>query len=213
MKNEQQEKIEKQSIKDSKQTERKPALNPEEVKKRLNKKSLIIIGVIIVMTGAAGFLLKDAIFKKAPKQIYEVVIMVRSQNSDDPTEDARSSLKAGDVLLAHTEGHSWSKTERISYLILRMNLTEEQAAKLTQSKEKEIKFEDLPAEEQVRIEEEKKRAEEAGEEYIEEPQTETVLARQYRIKMEEFEGFKPADLLAGQPYQNTIYDWGIVEKK
>jgi len=212
MEKEKLEKIKEQVSQKPKPTEQKANLSQTGKKRLLNKKILIIIGIIIVMAGAT-VLFRDAIFKKAPKQIYEVAIMVRSQRSNDPNEDARSSLKAGDVLLVQAEGHSWSQTEKISYLILKMNLTEEQASKLTQPKEKEVKFKDLSEEEQERIEEEKKRAEEEGREYMEEPRTETILARQYRIKMEKFEGFKPADLLSGQPFEDEIFTWSIVEKK
>ena len=180
----------------------------------LSKKNLIIIGVVALVF-VVGALLKTYVFKSAPKQIYEVAIMVRSQKNSDPSEDRKTSLKRGDVLVTQKDGHNWSKTESISYLILRMNLTEEQAQKLTQAKTREISEKELSDEERGRIEEEKQRAKDEDREYHEEPRQETLIAREYYIDMTEFDeqGFKAVDLISGQPFQEEVFDWGIVERK
>lgn len=178
------------------------------------KKKNVILGLIGLVIIAGGAYFYPKIFKKAPKTIYEAAIMVRSQQASDPAEDARSSLKAGDALVIQKDGHKWSNTEKISYLILKMNLTENQKQKLTQAKEKEIKFKDLPQEEQDRINEDKKRAKEAGEEYMEEPRRETLIAREYYIDLiKHFPDFSAVDLLNGQPYLDEVYDWGVVNRK
>ena len=160
--------------------------------------------------------IKNKIFKPAPKRVYEVAIMMRSQNNSDPEEDARTSLKKGDVLVTQKEGHSWSKTEKVSYLILKMNLSEEQAQKLTQAKTKEIKEKDLSQEEQARIAEEKKRAKDEEREYMPELREETLIAREYFIDFKEDEALinlKANDLINGQPLMDRVFDWGIVERK
>jgi hypothetical protein len=111
------------------------------------------------------------------------------------------------------EGHDWSRAEKTSYLILRMNLTQEQSQLLLQAKTREIPFDDLSEDQKQMLEEEKKRAEEEGVEYVSELQKETLIAREYRIDMSEFDDFKAVDLLNGQPFENEVYGWGIVERK
>jgi len=183
--------------------------------KNLPRKKAIIIGIILLAVIGLAVILRLTIFKPAEKRIYQVAVMVRSQNNKDPIEDRKTSLKAGDVLSVQDADHKWSKTESISYLILKMELTEEQKQKLTQSEEREIPAEEMSEEELRRIEEEKQRANEEGREYEPEPRTEVLRAREYYIDLskKDFEGFEAMDLYNGQPFQEKAYDWGIVEKK
>ncbi len=181
--------------------------------KNLFTKRIVIIAIVLIVIATTGVILRKTVFKPAPKKIYEVAVMVRSQENPNKAEDMRTSLKVGDALVIQKDGHNWSRIEKISYLILKMNLTEEQKAKLTQGEEREISEDELSQEEMDRIAEEKKRAEENDEKYMEEPRTETIRARQYHIDMEIFEGFKANDLLNKQPYYGEVYDWGIVDKK
>lgn len=192
----------------------------EKLKKVFNKiknqpKKIIFFLVCLILLVSASAYFSKSIFKSNPKLNYEVAIAVRDQFSSDPAEDAKSSLKTGDVLVIQDDGHDWSKTEEISYLIIKMNLTEGQKQKLTAPDEREIEFDELSAEEQQRINDEKKRAKEAGEEYREEPRKETLRVRAYGIDMKNFtdKGFKSLDLLSSQPFRNEVYDWGIVIKK
>ncbi len=181
---------------------------------KLKTKKGLTTALTVILVIAAGVFVKIKYFKPAPKKVYEVAVMVRSQHASDPAEDARTSLKKGDVVVVQPEGHSWSRTEKISYLILKMKLSEEEKAKLTQPEEREIKFKELPAEEQKRIEEEKKRAKAEGREYTPEPRRETLRARAYRINLEKyFPNLKPINLLKGQPYLDKVYGWEIVKKK
>jgi len=189
----------------------------KEAQTKNNKKTFAIIGILLLIVIAFSFfLLKDKIFKKDPKYIYEVAVMMRSQNNSDPEEDVRTSLKKGDVLVVQKEGHNWSKTEKVSYLILKMELSEAEASKLTKSKTREIPEKELSEEERERIKEEEKRAKKAGEKYVPELREETLVAREYRINMkesEELKDLKANDLIKGQPLKDIIFDWKIVEKK
>jgi predicted RNA binding protein with dsRBD fold (UPF0201 family) len=111
-------------------------------------------------------------------------------------------------------GHEWSRTEFVSNLILKMSLTEKQAAKLTMPIERsmtehEIETElshyhqgsrEMSEEELTRIREELERRRIA------------LSARQYRIKMQKFPDFKSNMLINGQPYDGIVYDWKLVEK-
>jgi len=171
-------------------------------------KKLIISFLVLVLT-VIGFAIFWRFWSSTnqPKQIYEVAVMVRDQFNSNPSEDARTSLKAGDVIVKQKEGHSWSTTEKTSYLILKINLTTDQADKLTRPEERELKKNELSTEEIKRMDDVKKKGEKMP------PRMITLRARQYRIKLEEFTGFDPLQLLNGQPYLDKIYDWGIVEKK
>lgn len=183
--------------------------------KKNNNKKFLIIAILIAIVLIGTSLLFKKLSNKEPKQVYEAAIMVRDQQNKDLEEDRRSSLKAGDVLLIQNEGHKWSKTESVSYLILKMNLTETQKNKLIQAKTRKMTNEeinkeleqfkqnrnDMPEDELKHFEEELKQREI------------TLIAREYAIDMEKFEGFKPLDLLNGQPYQTEVYDWGVVNRK
>ncbi len=178
------------------------------------KKLKFIIPILTVVLLGGFFLYKKS--NEAPKQIYDVVVRVRNQKSADPVEDKRSSMKKGDVLLVKSEGHKWSNTEKISYLILKMNLTQEQSEKLTQSVEKELSKDEIEKEMNQFKEGRDALEQEEIDRYKEEleQRRETVVLRKYRINMSKyFLEFEANDLIKGQPFQDEIYDWGIVEKK
>ena len=179
----------------------------------MNKKNIIKVLLLILIIVISYFAFTK-IFKKEPKQIYEVAIVVRSQNNKDSVEDRKTSLKKGDVLVIQKEKHNWSKTEKISYLILKMNLTEDQKIKLTKAKEKDIKFKDLSKEDQDMINREKEEAKKQDREYEAESKKETLIAREYYVDFDKyFADFKPNDLLKGQPFVDEVFDWGVVRKK
>ncbi len=187
----------------------------EIIRRHSTRRNLVILGVVLAVI-IIGVLLRVFVFKPAPKQLYAVAVVVRSQsNKNDPVEDARSSLKAGDVLLVTDPDHKWSKTESISYLMLKMNLTEDQKQKLTQGEEREIPDSELSDEEKQRIADEKKQAKDEGRDYQPEPRTETLRAREYHIDLTKkpFTDFKAIDLMNGQPFADQTFDWGIVSKK
>jgi len=170
------------------------------------KKAAIVLGALVVLI--VGGYLGYKYLKPQPKKVYEALIAVRSQANADPVEDAKNSLKAGDVLLLLPEGHRWSDTEKVSYLILKMNLTEKQAQTLVSPEEKKAVIPKPKTDEEKKIAEERKKAE------GDRQQMETVRARRYRVKLEELDkNFDPNILLEKQPYLDKIYDWKIVEKK
>jgi hypothetical protein len=175
----------------------KTRLKSIEVRK-FNKKT-VIIGIVIVVLAAGGLFFGRKYLKPKPKQIYEALIAVRSQSNPDPKEDERNSLKAGDVILVLPEGHKWSETERVSYLILRMKMNEDQARTLVEPEQKTVK-EEVPSGPDGKKEKQERQ--------------EILRARRYRINLEELDkNFNPNDLLARQPYLDKVYDWSLVEKK
>lgn len=189
-------------------------INRFKIKKIKNTKFVIIFGVLLLIILAAATYRLNRI-RLEPKKIYNVVVMVRSQNNSDHEEDKRTSLKTGDVLMVKEDGHKWSSTENVSYLILKMNLTEEQAQKIIEPVEVKLSKDEINKEmEQFKQDRQDIPEEElnAHEEELEQ-RKEVVLLRKYKIDMSEFKDFQPNDLLNGQPYQNEIYDWSIVEKK
>ncbi len=191
----------------------KPEITKPPVFKKYLKNKFLLVALGLLILGIGVYLLGPKIFKPKPKQIYQVAVVVRSQQTSDPAEDLRSSLKAGDVLVTQLGEHSWSSTELISYLILKMNLTEEQAQKLTQPEEREMKKSEISEEEKQRQEEEKKRAKKEGREYREEPRRVTLRARAYGINLEKLGFTDPNALYSGQPFLDQIFEWDIVDKK
>ena len=69
-------------------------------------------------------------------QVYEALVNIVDQKVTDSVEDARSSLKKGDVIVYFLAGHPWSETEKNSYLILKIRLRPSEAVKLTEAKMK-----------------------------------------------------------------------------
>lgn len=173
----------------------------------VSSKKTIIIALVVLSVVVIGSFVGYKALKPQPKKVYEALIQVRSQSNPDPAEDVKTSLKAGDVLVVLPEGHNWSQTERVSYLILKMNLTEEQARKLLEPEEK-VEMVNLPKEE---IEQAKKEGQKIEKER---EQRTTLRTRRYRIMIEEIDpSFDPNVLLERQPFLDKTYDWKIVEKK
>jgi len=181
-----------------------------------NRKKIIIFLLVLAIGITTIVIGKKYVFKSESKEIYEVVIMVRDQRSSDPKEDARSSLKSGDVLLVKKDSQKWSQTERVSYLILRMNLNDDEVVKLTESVNKELSEKEVEKEIEQFTANRGDISKEEADRYKEEleQRKEVILLRKYRIEMEKsFPDFKANDLIKGQPFQGEVYDWDIVEKK
>ena len=141
---------------------------------------------------------------------------MRSQANPDPIEDARNSLKKGDVLIVQEEGHNWSKTEKISYLILKIDLSEEQKVKLTQPKIRVLEEDELSQVERSRLAEEEKRVAGEGREYVYEPIEEILIAREYFIDFEKDKGLqivRANDLIRSQPFKDKVFNWRIISRK
>ena len=179
-----------------------------------NLKTIVIVLLILVIIFALWFVLKKYVFKGDPKNIYQVAVLVRDQRSGD--KDKSKNLKIGDVLM-HKKGEEvkWSRTERISYLIIKMNLTEEQAQEITSPVDRELTKDEIAKEleafkegrEEISAEESDRFKEELGQ------RRETVKIRKYHIDMDEFGDFRANDLLASPyPFQDKVFDWKIVDK-
>ena len=181
---------------------------------------IIMIAVIIPTIGIGRTILKSDQW-----QIYQVVVTAVDQYNPDPVDDRRDSLKKGDVLAVHNEDYQFSQSELTGYLILKMKLNEDHAAKLimqdgeglsegeiqealaikiAELEERAAIFGQTVTAEQIAIEEEKLRN-----------LIEITRARLYFIDLsqKEFEDFEADDLLAGQPFTKKVYSWGIVRKK
>ncbi|KKP70677.1 MAG: hypothetical protein UR69_C0003G0015 [Candidatus Moranbacteria bacterium GW2011_GWE2_35_2-] len=189
----------------------------------MNKKVIIIIAVAVLILGALGIWKfwggKGDSSEENTKQVYQAMVAVRDQKNSDPVEDARNSLKAGDVILVKSgENNPWSDTEKASNLILKMELNEEQAQKLVESvteklgkdekKSQLAEYEKSIKENSGQLdEEEMKRYEEEldGQENV-------VVLRKYRIDFDEID-FVPEKWSGTQLFDGKIFNWSIVEKK
>ena len=167
-----------------------------------------LIGILLIIGGSVWGIIgivkhqKDKNNLENQPRVYEALVAVSDQKSSDPVEDARANLKTGDVISYFPEGHNWSETERISYLIIKLKLKKEDADKLTQAQTKETKEE----------EGEKKEGEEKFRDMG--PRQETVRARAYRIKIEKL-NFDLQKFWENhqQPSPDKIFDKGMIEKK
>ena len=138
----------------------------------------VILTVVFIISKKAGW------FEET--QTYEALTEVRGED-------------AGDVIALLPEGHEWSETEKTSYLILKIRLVPEDAAKLTQPETREAK----PPLGSEASKDEKRDME---------PRRETIRARAYRLKIETLE-FNPDEIWKGQPYADKIFDKDLIEKK
>lgn len=171
------------------------------VPKLFNSKKKLIIWVIVVLAALGvwgGLRLKNRNNPENQPQVYEALVNIVDQKTSDPVEDARSSLKKGDVIAYFPEGHSWSDTEKNSYLIVKIKLTSEEAAKLTQAKTKEVKKE--------------KEKGPDGKEIDMGPEMETVLAREYFLDLPGYDVQKFWSTQE-QPFKDKVFDDGVIEKK
>jgi hypothetical protein len=173
------------------------------------KYAIVIASVALLLSLGLGiYKLTQYIAYNYSKQVYEVAVMIRNQKNSDPIEDARSSLKYGDVLVIKEKGHQWSEIEKISYLIIKIELNRSQVQKITQSKYQKEKYENLDEEGRRELND---RLKSRG---LKDVPLIIVNARQYRINMEKyFKDFDPVALLYKQLYQDKIFDWSVVEKK
>lgn len=166
----------------------------------VNKKRFtLIILIAAAIIGAAIWGIVKFKNRNNPEnkpQAYEALVNVVDQKASDPVEDARSSLKKGDVIAYFPEGHSWSDTEKNSYLIVKIKLKSEDAAKLMEAETKEKKVEGSTLDKEKNM----------G------PQTETVVARKYRLDLPNFDLQKFWGG-GGQPFRDKIFDSGMIQKK
>jgi hypothetical protein len=168
-----------------------------------------LIGILLIIGGSIWGIMaivKHQKDKKNPEnqpQVYEALVAITDQKAGDPVEDARASLKKGDVIAYFPAGHPWSETERISYLIVKIKLKSDEAKNLTQAQTKEVKR-DIKAGDGSNGPAPKDMG----------PQMETVRARAYRIKMEKL-NFDVQKFWENheQPYPDKIFDSGMIEKK
>lgn len=178
------------------------------------KDKKFLIPAIIILIVVCFFIYKK-IAKEEPKQVYEALVVVREKKSS--SADKSSALKYGDIMLARVDGKKWSKTELTSYLKIKMNLTKSQFDKLTQAMQEPLSEEEMDK----RLENFKKgMGEKVDKEELErykenlKNESKTILARAYRVEMEKyFEDFNPTQLLKGQPYEDEVFTWKIIEKK
>jgi hypothetical protein len=160
-----------------------------------------LIGILLIIGGIVMGIVawkkhKTNQLPENQPQTYEALVMVSDQKVADPVEDARSSLKKGDVIAYFPEGHPWSDTEKISYLIIKIKLKPDEAAKLTQPKTQPGKSSGQKGPD--------------GKEMP--PQQETVLARQYRLKLPSFDLQKFWENHE-QPFKDKVFDGGMIQKK
>ncbi len=168
-------------------------------KKSKRNKILAITFFSFLVLGMVGFLMFGRIknylvnqlgwFQK--EKVWETLVVIRDQKIPDPVEDLRSSLKRGDVVVVREEGHQWSKTEYISYLIVKIKAKPAKIQKLLEPLEKELDQKDEN----------------------DKPKKETLIARRYKIDLEKT-GFSGEQVINGQPLLDKVFSFDelVIEK-
>lgn len=161
---------------------------------KTNKNFWIGFLASLIFIGGVFFLVKNYRDRKSQElsrdYAYEALVQMTDQKSDDPVVDRRLNLKKGDVLVVFPKGHEWTETEKQNYLILKLKISEEEAAKLVEADIGEMPTDGASVP----------------------PTTGLVRLRAYRIRTESLK-FDPNTPAQYQPFQDKVYDWGIVEKK
>ena len=169
----------------------------------MNKKRFIAFVFIVVVVIAAAIWAITAKVKEDKKpenqpRMYEALVNIVDEKTADPVEDARSSLKKGDVIAIFPEGHVWSDTEKYSYLIVKLKITEKEMKELTVAKTQKVEA----------------KKSEIGQENdkMERMEEETIIARQYKLNLPEFDTKKFwSD--HQQPFEGQIFGQEIIEEK
>lgn len=108
----------------------------------------LILFVLVIIGAIYGIYRGIVYFWGGEEKVYQVLVTTYDDKLSDPEEDKRSSMKKGYVVGVYAENHEWSESEKLSYLILKMKLTEEEAQKITEPVKKEIDIKTLPEERQ-----------------------------------------------------------------
>jgi hypothetical protein len=190
----------------------------EKILAMFNSKEKIIIATLIavIIIGTAWGILKykNRNNPENKEQVYEALVNIVDQKASDPVEDARSSLKKGDVTAYFPEGHSWSDTEKNSYLIVKLKLKPADAAKLMEAVTKETPL--SPPLDKGGSEGGSAPFQGGNERGPEGPRPpaggETVRARQYFLNLPSFDVQKFWETQT-QPFGDKIFGSGIIKKK
>ncbi|MFZ2603621.1 MAG: hypothetical protein WAX79_06465, partial [Candidatus Omnitrophota bacterium] len=91
----------------------------------------------VSLRGEAEAIFLDSLLKAGKgkgTQLYDVLVKLGDNTIADPEKD-KGSYKEGDIVAIVPAGHNWSETERKSFLIAQLYLTDKQVQELMQPKE------------------------------------------------------------------------------
>lgn len=169
----------------------------------VSKKKLFVLLVILLVAigGFFWFSHYQSVQKEKEKNssIYEAMVQLVDEKPSDP-KAMSSNFERGDVILLVPEGHQWSDTEKISYLIVKLKLTSEEAQNLIEPETKDVEVDEARKKEIPKG---------VG------PEKETVRARKYQIDLGRL-GVKDLtvnDLANGQPTGDKVFDKKVIKKK
>ncbi|HRZ95809.1 MAG TPA: hypothetical protein P5262_04585 [Candidatus Moranbacteria bacterium] len=161
------------------------------------KPLIILLAVVAIIIGGIFGWKKYKNYKAGKedtRSVYEALVQVVDQQASNPEEDKKASLKRGDVIAILPEGHTWTDTERTSYLIVKIKITPEEAEKLMEPVTKEV---------------DPKASLSDGKDI--EPEIETVRPRKYYLDVD-----VPTvnELMTkGQPYPEKVFGEGVIEER
>ena len=174
----------------------------------------LVLAIIILVT---AFLAFKKFYKPEELKSYEALVSIREMSGAGSAEEkARSTMYPGDVIAIKEGAGNWSTTERVSYLIVKLNLKPSQAEKLTRALTEKPSSDSV----EVEIKRFKESSPELKKEDIERFEEEaknrdiTLKQREYRINLKKIlpENFDPNTLVNGQPTEGKTFGWEAVTR-
>ena len=165
------------------------------------KRFTLLVGAIMVLIAASVFFGTKFLKKNSKIDIqesptlYEALVQPFNQGSgNSEVEKDTSALEKGDVVVVFPEGHPWSETEKTSYPILKLKITQEEVSKLLEPIDEKAEANDKNKNQSSR--------------------KKIIRARKYRLRIENL-GFDIQKFWENpvQPYADKIFDNSLIEEK
>jgi len=156
-----------------------------------SRKRLVISGSLLIILAALIFGIKYYRYNQQnPYGVWETLVVLRSQNSGlSPAEDAKTSLKRGDVIAVQPEHHAWSETEYKSYLLVKIEGRKDDVEKLLEPLTENSNQKNNGTMDQN-----------------------IIRARKYAVDMDKV-GFSGDQVVSGQPVENRIFKIDVIKEK
>jgi hypothetical protein len=156
----------------------------KKIRHKATPKNLAILAAVVIIAGIFYYALQKYIYWRSEQYTYIAQVQIYNVRMEDPVEDARASFKVGDVMAIYPKGHHWADAEIRGYLLLKLKIIPEEAAKLMKSDTKEV----APSRQEI------------------------TRLRSYHVKMNKLK-FNPDDIWKGQTFDRKVFTMNIIEKK
>ena len=173
-----------------------------------NYKTPLLAGALIIVVTSL-IVMRINYNKTNPYAVWEVMVVLRSQESGaSPEEDAKTSLKRGDVIAVQAPGHAWSETEYKSYLLVKIEGRKQEVDRLLQPLVG-TQFIASGNKEQDVIKQGAINRAPTGDS---QNQQQTIRARKFAVDMDKID-FKGDQVISGQPVEGKVFRVDVIREK